>query len=293
MKKINFNLLFSFLIGAAFILDTYSVALAANDCTPPNSPVPNTCYSFNLGYKIEVLTAGYLDQVTGKQIWQYRLSKKTNANANMIYIGIEKEVKIDPTSDYSVYIEPCEGNPNENIGIGDCLRQYLGWSANFPTSSVTLTFYTNPVLLSTPTPVFVKAGDNTESGAIIAPAADTAQVLESTFDIQQSNNGSALAVKMDRYGNVLQAWGCEADCGNFPTNFTSLDLDLTSFDLGETYYCVPANDIFIANTSLTLDGETTAVHCGKMQFLEPKTTIQFEHTTICKNVSGVQRCFTF
>jgi hypothetical protein len=297
MKKRNFNMLLSFVIGAAFVLLTYSGALATGGECPGTTG--NTCYTFDLGYTIEVMDAGIIDQDTGLQKWTYKVSKKKSANANMIYLGMEKEINIDLTKitvNYD-YVAPCEGNSNENIGIGDCLRQYIGFSPNFPTSnSGTITYYIKPVNYSTITPIFMKGGSYVEPGAILGPAADLNEVLESTFDIQQSQDGSAIAVKMDRDGNVLELRKCVADCGDYPNNFDTVNLDTNSFTLDEQYYCVEVsvdNVAFPPNTTLTLDDETVLVHCGKMEFLEQKTSFQFDHRVICKYVNGVSRCVNY
>ena len=291
MQKRNFKMLLSFLIGAVFVLLTYSAVLAA-DCTKPNES-PNTCWSFNLGYTIEVMVPGVFDQDKGLQEWTYKLSKNKNASANMIYLGIEKEIYVDQSnSDFRDYLEPCEGNANENIGVGDCLRQFMGWSANFPTSSATITYYIKPVESTTPTPIFMKASDNTESGAILGPAADKAEVIESTFFIDQTDDGRALAVKMDRNGNIIEAWKCDADCENFETNFTKITTP--TIPLSETYFCIPADGAdFDDNSDLTIGGEpVTNLHCGSVEFKDVDSSIQFSNRGSCRVLpSGGLFCY--
>ena len=291
MKKRNSKMLLSFLFGAAFVLLTYSGVLAAGDCSHNNAP--NTCWVFDLGYTIEVTVAGVLDPNKGLQEWTYELSKKKNANANMIYLGIEKEININESnSDSYDYIAPCEGNENENIGVGDCLRQFMGFSPNFPTSSGTITYYITPVESSTPTPIFMKGGSDTESGAILGPAADTAEVIESTFFIDQTDDGRALAVKMDRNGNIIEAFSCDADCENFPTNFT--EITTPTIPLSETYFCIPSGGNFEDNSDLTITGDDTitSLHCGSVEFKDVGSSIQITNRGSCRVLpSGGLFCY--
>jgi hypothetical protein len=292
MKKRNSKMLLSFFIGAVFVLLTYSGVLAAGDCTKPNES-PNTCWSFNLGYTIEVMVPGVLNQDMGLQEWSYKLSKSKNASANMIYLGIEKDIYVDQlNSDFNDYLETCEGNANENIGVGDCLRQFMGWPANFPTSSSTITYYIKPVENSTPTPIFMKGSNDTESGAILGPAADKAEVIESTFFIDQTDDGRALAVKMDRNGNIIEAWKCDADCENFPTNFDLIETPTIS--LSETFFCIPADGVnFIDNSDLDIGSDSiTSLHCGSVEFRDVDSSIQFSNRGSCRVLpSGGLFCY--
>ena len=290
MKKRNSKMLLSFVIGAVFVLLTHSLVLA--NCTQKNAEA-GECWSFNLGYEIHVSTAGVLNEDTGLQEWSYELSKTKNASATMIYLGIEKQIYVDQSnSDFSDYVEPCQGSASENIGVGDCLRQFMGWSANFPTSNTIITYSIKPVENSTLTPIFMKGNNDTESGSILGPAADKAEVIESTFFIDQTDDGRALAVKLDRNGNIIQAWSCDADCENFSTNFK--EITTPTIPLSETYFCIPADGAnFDPNSDLTIGGEpVTNLHCGSVEFKNVDSSIQFSNRGSCRVLpSGGLFCY--
>ena len=292
MKKRNFKWLFSFLMGAAFVLLTYYAALAAGDW----SNGQKTCWNFASGYEIQVVEQGVLDE--GLERWVYSVKKSPSLKgANFITLGLDAGIKnvIFDNSKGSLG-EPCEGESTFQIGIGDCLRQYLKYTPNFDNSIGYIVFWIEPTHgKKSLMPIAMKGSSNQENGGIIGPVADTSPELETIFNVTESKDGQALAVRMDRELNILQAWSCDANCGNYPINFTQLDLNENSFTLGEQYHCVTANSAFPENTTLTLNGEIVSVHCGAMEFLENKTTFLFENATQCyfNKILGRSVCINY
>jgi hypothetical protein len=292
MKKRNSKMLLSLLIGAVFVLLTYSAALAAGDC----SNGQKTCWNFASGYEIQVVDQGVL--VDGLERWVYSVKKSPSLKgANFIALGLDAGIKniIFDTSK-GFLGEVCEGESTFQIGIGDCLRQYLKYTPNFDSSMGYIVFWIEPTHgKKSPMPIAMKGSSTQENGEILGPVADTSPELETIFNITEGKEGQALAVSMDRELNLLKAWSCDANCGNYPTNFTPVDLDQNSFSLGEQYYCVTATTAFPANTTFILNGETVSVHCGAMEFLENKTTFLFQNTTQCyfNKVLGRSVCINY
>lgn len=286
MQKRNFKNLFIILMAATFLLLTFSVALAA-DCSNGD---PNTCWKFSLGYEIEVVDKGVLEN--GMEKWRYSVIKSPSVkstNTNFIAMGLETGLQIDAVNGDVAY--PCEGESTLNIGIGDCLRQWAKWTPNFNTGLTYIIFYVQPVEKSSVMPIAMKAGSDMENGQIIGPAADTTQIIESTFFIDQTQDGRALAVKMDRNGEIIQAWSCDADCEDFPTNFT--EIITPTIPLSSTYFCIPSGGSFGDNSTLTIDGSPiSSLHCGTVEFKDVDSSIQISNRGSCRVLpSGGLFCY--
>jgi len=284
-------MLLSFLIGTVFLLFTHSVVLASGhecDGTLPN--IENTCWVFDLGYTVDLTIGGVMEN--GLQKWAYNVVKKKSASANHILFGLEKDIVIDEneTNETDLF-PPCVGDTTENVGVGDCLRQFVKWTPNFNTGLAQIILYVKPTEAVSTLPIFAKGSNDVESGTILGPAADKAEVIESTFFIDQTDDGRALAVKMDRNGNIIQAWKCESDCENFPTNFTLITTP--TIPLSETYFCIPARDGFDDNSDLTIGGEpVNSLHCGSVEFKDVDSSIQFSNRGSCRVLpSGALYCY--
>lgn len=290
MMKRNFMKILALLVTPALVLLTSSVTLAG-DCSPEGSP--NTCWKFSLGYQIEVVDQG-VPTADGLEQWTYSVVKSNSVkstNTNFIAMGLEAGLNIDAASFNGTLYEPCEGEPTLNIGIGDCLRQWARWTPSFDNGLDYIIFKIQPVEHSSVAPIAMKAGSDMENGQIISPIADHAQVVESTFFIDQTQDGRALAVKMDREGEIIQAWTCEADCENFPENF--IEVTSPTIPLDATYFCIPAGGAFEYNSDLTVAGSSISnLHCGFVEFKDVGSSIQISNRGTCKRLSsGALLCY--
>jgi hypothetical protein len=246
--------------------------------------------------KIHAGDAGVPDNGMERWVWSVVKSPSLKG-ANFIVLGLDANLG-DITFDNSkgTLSDACEGESTLNIGIGDCLRRYLKYTPNFDNSLGYVTIWFEPTHgKQSVMPIAMKGSSDQENGAILGPVADTTPELETIFNVTEAKGGQALAVSLDRELNLLQAWSCDANCGDYPENFTPLDLNENSFTLGEQYYCVTATSAFPANTTLTLNGETVSVHCGPLEFLENKTTFLFQNTTQCyfNKVLGRSVCINY
>ena len=304
MKKRNFKMLISFLIGAIAVLLTYSAVLAAG-----NSPCgTNKCWTFDAGYEIAFLSKSVEN---GYETWTYTVTRtKKNTSAQALYIGIEKELVLDMSSTNADEntIEPCQQDSSTNIN--DCLRRYLKWTPSNSSLPVEIFFTVQSTGKETTAPAFVKDSSGIEAGAIVGPAVDKTGVLETTILFAESVDHDSLAVIVDREGNIKESWYCDhdedmdndpntaTDCAatNFPssTSFKLLD-DTNTLEFDQQYYCVETEGTaFDQNATLTFTGDTgTSVHCGPIQFLDEKTKFKFENATICHQVGGRSVCKTY
>lgn len=278
------------MIGATLIFLTYSVVLAA-PCKAPD------CYQFTFGYQIEAVEKGVLHN--GLERWRYSITKSTKlddntstdpANTNFIALGLEAGLKV--VFDNGDLNEACEGESTLKIGIGDCLRQWLKFTPNFNNGLTEIIFDIQPVGVSSVMPIAMKSGDDQENGQIIGPVADNAQIVENTFFINQSSDGRAVAVEMDRNGAIINAWNCDADCDGTPGTNPNFNLITTQeIQLEETFFCIPASDEYPANSTLEIAPDT-ALHCGYVEFLDIDSTIQFSNVGGCTRTrSGALFCW--
>ena len=100
--------------------------------------------------------------------------------------------------------------------------------------------------------------------------------------------------KMMRFiGNVLQAWSCTADCGDFPTNFVELDVSANTYTLAQIDICLESSPAFPENATINyLNGVTKSSHCGEAQFLVE--SFKFGNKTICKMTRyGTSVCYSY
>lgn len=272
MKKRNF--IKSLVIAAAVtcMLLIYSQAMAAGECPPIGT---NTCWNFDSGYQIQVIDQGVLDPETGLEKWSYLVIKTKKADANQMLLGLEKDLVVVDHNASQLH-EPCVGGPNENIVSGDCLRQYLEWNYNL--EETVIYFYVQPAGKSMTLPVFVTGASQAEAGTIIGPAFDTALIVETTFTIKKTDDGRALAIKMDRNHNILSVETCKQNltltppvtCDDYPEDFTYINpddpTDTGGVDLIETVFCVPADPPDIPVNETLDDG--TEMHCGNILFID-------------------------
>ena len=292
MQKRNLIKLLVIGVTAISMLFTYSLAMAGHDCTTDDPLTPevekNLCWVFDLGYTVEVVDQDVLEG--GLEKWTYSITKKKRASANHVLMGLEKDLVVNETeTNESALFGPCIGDTTENIGVGDCLRQYGKWTPSFNTGLEQIILYVNPVENVTTVPIFAKGSSDTESGTIVGPGADIAKVIENTFIVDITKDGRGLAVKMDRNGNILSAEACEADCENYPINYVPIPTDGIALDA--SYFCIPAGGDFVANSTLDVDGNVLNLHCGFVEFKDEDSSIQFSNRGSCRVMAGRLICY--
>jgi hypothetical protein len=291
-------LILSSIIVATIALFAYTEATAGNDCSPVSAP--GTCWNFTKGYKIYTgPDFGIMEN--GWQKWHYILEKQRRANANHILFAVEAGVDVSPAppSNYQLLNPPGVRDTATNFG-GVRLYQIVRWPSNFPTGVSEVLLFTQPVEFTTQGQVAVKGGaaDEIELGNIVMPAAG-AQIIEETFSIDKAADGSAIAIKYTRAGELVQAWKCQPGagddpatfCDNFPTNF----VDNTDEVVTEAYFGILPTADFPANSTLTFDSAPTTpirLHSGPVEFQDLDSSIQFGNRGRCRRLSnGSYRCY--
>jgi len=317
MKKKNFIKSLVSVMSAVCMLFIYSQTVDANSWKSSCPQVDCGDYDedkcwLSATYRITLETAGVIDtddesETYGLEEWTYGITKRTGWSPKAEFLmGLEKDLIVSvEAGDFDELYDPCEP---ETFGVGDCLRQYLKW--NNIKYQYEITFFVKPTGTTSTLPIFVKKGLLVGAGSILGPAA--ALEVKNTFFVDETGDGRALAIRMDRNGNIVEAEICppannpDATCENYPDNFVPFD-ENNSFELEETYFCIPAREPeFPANYYLTpfevanevinnsesdSDEQHPGFHCGYLEFKDEGSSVVFKNRGRCKKIGGKLFCY--
>lgn len=242
------------------------------------------CWFFNnLKHTIQFDGATTQGNVT---TFQYTVTKDGNINVSHFYFGIPTckgdcmNVTTQPTSDS---FNRCEGDPQSNVGIGDCEHCWIRFNENL-SKNVPATWYievTGQVNINT-IPIQIHSGNEYEVGTIFGPACITADLIERTQVEVTAADGSRLKITTDREGNCLEV--LKLPPGGDPNNPGDwVDIGCSGIALEDTHFCIPPTVDHPANS--VIEGNIDA-HCGSLEHMTSDTDGQITNALRFKIVGG-------